>query len=192
MTALAILCGAVGMAHEVVVAHGAIALYPGTTAALVLTVDVLEGWYIQDREPTLPQLVPTRVVVEGAAGISPGGVQYPPPERKWFSFARRELRVYAGELEFIVPLVVAPDAEPGMRTVRVLLTYQACSDQVCRLPVTEELLVRVRVLPRKAASGSRGYAPWALAGVGVLALGVVGMRCRRRSEASRQSRQDRT
>jgi len=181
LATLAVLAGAAATAQTVVWADAGLAVYPGTAAAIVVTLDVLEGWYILDRAPPLPQLIPTQVVVHGPPGISVGEVQYPEPMRKWFSFARRELGVYTGEVEFIVPFVVAPDAEPGVRTIRAVLTYQPCSDRVCRPPEEEELLVSVRILPPTAVSSRANSSARTLVGAALLALsalGVLGVRWR--------------
>jgi len=176
---------AVGAAPAVL-ATAELALYPGTRAAIVLRVDILGGRYIQDHQPALPHLVPTQVTVtvDGAAGIAVGPVRYPVSERKWFSFARRELGVYSGEVEFTVPLVVDRDAEPGMRTIRARIDYQACSDRVCYPPAVEELVVLVQVLPPESVSSGARASLWALRAAIPLTLGILVVRRRRLSRGA--------
>lgn len=167
------------VASEVVLTTVEIALYPGTTAAVLLTVDVLDGWYIQAPAPGLPNLIPTSLVVEGADGLDPGTVRYPDPGKKWLAFARRELPVYSGTVRFTVPFAVEPDAQPGTRVVRARLTYQPCSDRYCLPPTEEELTLVVHVLPREGVA-SPGISPWILSAAVPFVLGVLVVAYRRR------------
>lgn len=160
-----------GSAADVVLSTAELALYPGTTAAIVVTVDVLDDWYIQARVPGLRNLIPTTLALEPADGLSLGTVRYPEPGVKWLSFARRELPVYSGTVRFTVPVTVARDAQPGARLVRTRLTYQPCSDTHCLLPTEEGITLVVHVLAPEGVA-SPGIFPWILA-AGAFALGTL-------------------
>ncbi len=175
--------------QETVLVEAELALYPGSRAALAVTVDVLEGWYIQEHKPVMAELIPTVVTVEPAEGLVFGAVRYPPPEKKYLTFARRELGVYSGTVTFTVPVEVDKNAAPGLRLVKVLVQYQSCSDRYCLLPEVAERVIPVRVLPPEpAAQGDARVQVW-----GPLALGggVLIWATTRRSSSRRRRFQDR-
>ncbi len=151
-----------GGAQETVLVGGELALYPGSKAAVAVTVDILEGWYIQESKPALEQLVATVIRMEPAEGLVWEPVRYPKPEKKYFAFARRELGVYSGTVTFVVPVTVAPDAAPGLRLVKALVQYQSCSDRYCLAPELAEVTIPVRVLPPESVDqrSQIHVAPW--------------------------------
>jgi peroxiredoxin len=114
---------------------------PGTAAAgehaeLRVMLDILPGYHVMSNRPSEPNYVATRVVVEGAPGIVAGEAAYPPPAS--FALAGRAISTFEGAVEVVVPLEVAPDAEPGPRDLRGTARYQACDRARCLFPVTGE------------------------------------------------------
>jgi hypothetical protein len=80
------------------------------------------------------ELIPTRIGVEGAA---PGVViEYPPGEEVSFPFASEPVRVYAGDVKFVLRFNA-----PVSSDVRVNVTYQACDESACLPPVTTRVEV---------------------------------------------------
>ncbi|MCX7751120.1 MAG: protein-disulfide reductase DsbD N-terminal domain-containing protein [Candidatus Bipolaricaulota bacterium] len=134
-------------APAVVIPTPLVAVRRGGEILLALQVEVLDGWAIQAPVPTLPHLIPTSLAVEGGPGLGVGSVVYPDPVRKRMAFARRELSVLTGSVVLLVPVRVAPDAPLGLRTVRGTLTYQACTDEHCRLPEEVGVAWEVLVVP---------------------------------------------
>lgn len=134
-------------ASPVVLTSPLVAVRRGGEVLLALGLEVLDGWAIQAPVPTLPYLVPTSLEVDGGPGLSVGSVVYPDPVVKRMAFARRELAVLTGSLVLLVPVRAAPDAPLGPRTVRGTLTYQACTDEFCRLPEELEVSWELLVVP---------------------------------------------
>src|SRR5204862_5194283 len=103
---------------------------------------ILKGFHINSHDAgaskDLP-LVPTTLSVVGEAGRS-AAVDYPTGEEQSFSFARRPIRVYSGEVEMVVRLSTAP--QKGS-VARLNLSYQPCDESACLPPVTKQVEVAV-------------------------------------------------
>ncbi len=93
--------------------------------ALTVELNIRPGWHVNANPASLDFLVPTTIAGPMLA------VEYPPGERFRFAFSEEELSVYQGTV------TVRGEVEAAAEAVR--LTYQACDDQRCLPPVTEEL-----------------------------------------------------
>jgi uncharacterized protein YyaL (SSP411 family) len=93
-------------------------------------VNIAPGFHINAHEAALG-LTPTRLSVDGAI------IEYPPPKAESFPFADEPIPIYDGKVKFAVRF-----ARPVLqRSVKLLLTYQACDATSCRAPETIELTV---------------------------------------------------
>ncbi len=62
-------------------------------------------------------------------------VSYPAGELKVLgSLGTEKVGLYEGKVEFTARLKLADDAGAGPVEVRLMLTYQACNDQLCQAP----------------------------------------------------------
>lgn len=79
-------------------------------------------------------------LVAAALHVDAGGAQvtYPAAIEQRFPFADEAIRVYAGEVKFIVQFVQRPKAGSS---VRVSLTYQACNDSTCLAPASKAVTI---------------------------------------------------
>jgi len=85
------------------------------------------GWHVQSRNPTRPELVPTRVTVRTAGAAEPA---YPPAADT--TVAGDRLAVYSGDFSVTAKV-------PGEGAVAVDVEFQACDDSRCLAPVRLEL-----------------------------------------------------
>ena len=109
---------------------------------LHVRLNVLQQFHVNAHEPgggNDVELIPTTLTVLGdAAGAA--RVEYPPGEEQRFAFTEQPIRVYGGEVTFVVRL---PSPLPKGWPLRMNLTYQACDDTACLPPVTKQLEVPV-------------------------------------------------
>jgi uncharacterized protein YyaL (SSP411 family) len=100
-----------------------------------LDIEIREGWHINANPASLDYLVPTQVRADTADGLRK--LSYPAGKPLRFPFAGQALSVYTAAA------TIRGEAAPGLRAL--LLTYQACNDQLCLPPVS-------RALPLPAAA----------------------------------------
>lgn len=111
-----------------------VTLAPGATVDLVLNVSMPPEVHVQSHQPKDPLLIPTVLTVEAPAGLDVESIAYPAPAE--FTQAARPdpLLVLGPSFDIRVRLSVAADAAEGLRSVPVVLRYQACNDTVCFPP----------------------------------------------------------
>jgi hypothetical protein len=109
-------------AGSVVEARGILRPSPEPWKPFALHLTVKEGWHLNANPPLLRFLVPTEV---GAAGNAVRNVRYPAAER------------YEGSVTIEGEVEVSGDGP-----VAVKLTYQACDEERCLVPVTREVPLR--------------------------------------------------
>jgi uncharacterized protein YyaL (SSP411 family) len=95
----------------------------------VLDLEIRDGWHVNANPASLDYLVPTRLEAGAAGGLRK--LSYPAGKPLRFPFAGEALSVYTGAA------TIRGEAAPGLRAL--LLTYQACNDQLCLPPVHRSL-----------------------------------------------------
>lgn len=119
---------------------------PSDEGEIVVTIQVQRGHYIQDRDPGNDVLIASRVYVEEPEGLKLGDQQWPDPKVKENEFFGR-VRTQSGTVRVRVPVRIIDREHPsGEVPLRVLVTYQACSEAgMCFPPETAEGLVTLSV-----------------------------------------------
>jgi len=104
---------------------------------LHIVLSILEPFHINAAE-TGDVLIPTSIgaPVEQTPQIE--SVDFPPGEEERFAFTRSPLHVYRGN----VRIVVRFKDDVGAKPLRLQLKYQACDDNACLPPVTQEWEVK--------------------------------------------------
>ena len=97
---------------------------PGQTIRVDIRLDIAPGCHINP---------PIELTLQHHPEVKLGTVRLPDAER------------YAGAVEIEAPLIVAPDAAPGEKSLRFLLRCQACDNQACRPRETLEAPVSLTV-----------------------------------------------
>ncbi len=132
--------GAVGV--KVLAPDGPVA--PGSRAALTVQLTIAGPYHIYGPDPGMDDLTPTVVRVADATGLRPGAPRYPEARKVRDAVFDRDLSVYEGVVEFVVPVEVADDAV-DRAAVELELTWQACDDKTCQAPRSERVEVELRV-----------------------------------------------
>lgn len=122
----------------------------GAIRRLVVRVDLPEGLHIYD-EPVPAGMVATSFSLTGPEGMRSLPVEKPPTDTLDLPGVG-PLQVWSGHVDFVMPVwgtdavasLVRPD-NPDHVTIEVDVAYQACDDEVCRLPRTATLALDVPV-----------------------------------------------
>ncbi len=137
---------------------------PGDQFAVAVVFEHEEGWHIHTHDPVIPaawagfEAKKTRIEVGIPPGLTTGPPQWPTPVELRLDLAGtgnpEPYRVYEGTAVAFVPFLIDAGVEPGMRTIRVTVTYQACNDRTCLLETEETHEVQVNVLAAGSARGA--------------------------------------
>ena len=88
-------------------------VHPGSSFQVAVIATLQAEWHVNAHQPTLEYLIPTRLELEPAAGLTFGDVGYPESVRLKFQFAQEELDVYEGRVIMRFPVMVSTDAVGG-------------------------------------------------------------------------------
>lgn len=109
------------------------AVKAGSRSVLELRFHILDGFHVNSHTPRSDFLIPTKVVLQPAAGVKAESAEYPSGTDYRFSFdPTNKLSVYAGDFTVKVPVV----AVAGVHTINGSLHYQACDHAACYPPRT--------------------------------------------------------
>lgn len=102
--------------------------------------------------------LPTRITMDASDAVKFGQAQWPQPE---VTVTRSvgtptELPLYHGTQVAFVPIVIAPDAQPGELRLSGSFFFQACDESACLSPETEPISVTLTVVPEGAATDGAG------------------------------------
>lgn len=103
---------------------------PGETVTLETTVTIDANWHINAADPA-DTPVPTRLLVDAGAGITPEETVFPDAQEVQLPFGDKPLAVYSGTIRLKTPLAISADADPGPRTIAVTVSAQACNQTEC-------------------------------------------------------------
>lgn len=128
---------------------------PGDQLVIAVVFDHAESWHVNLNQPVVPKEmgsfvpVPTTIEPGQAQGLSFGRIQWPEPYTAKVDFLFTgtpiDYLVYSGRAVAFVPVRIADDAEPGERTIPLVINYQACDDSICLMPERLELSVAVTI-----------------------------------------------
>jgi hypothetical protein len=103
----------------------------GRRNVLEIRFRVANGYHVNSHTPKSELLIPTKMMLQPAAGVKAEAAEYPAGTTFSFSFSPNEkLDVYAGDFTVKLPVV----AVAGMHEVDGTLRYQACDHAACYPP----------------------------------------------------------
>ena len=119
---------------------------PGSRFTLKLLAAVQEGWHLYSLKPMAEGPIATRIwIPEGQPFSLSGAVHAPAPRVMQDANFGMEVELYEGEVEFTVPVSVAPGAAPGAQELVVSASYQSCNNKLCLPPKTVKVEVPVTI-----------------------------------------------
>jgi len=127
-----------------------------------VAVTITPGLHINSHTPTQDFLIPTDLRFLDVDGVRFRDPVYPPPEMKSFAFSPEKLSVYEGRVVLSGQADISPQALPGRRVLKAVLSYQGCNDQSCFIPQQDTLQVEVELVSdATAATAGEMQAPGA-------------------------------
>jgi len=132
-----------------------ISVASGRPAKVQLRFKVAEGYHINSHQPGSDLLIPTRLQLDPPTDIGIGSITYPKGHDLVLAIAPDQpLNVYTGEFVITGRVSATRTASPGKYMVHGQLKYQACNDRSCFPPKLAPVEFEVRVLKRRAGSGT--------------------------------------
>jgi DsbC/DsbD-like thiol-disulfide interchange protein len=121
-------------------------LKPGEQFFLELTARIEEGWHLYSLEQGEGGPTPTRILMptDQPFGQS-GAIDSAEPKTAMDPNFNLLTQYYEGQAIFTVPVKVAVNAPAGKSEVRVNVSFQTCSDELCLPPKTVKLGVEVNI-----------------------------------------------
>ena len=114
---------------------------PGGTVNIAVGLKMSGHWHVNANTVNDEYLIPTTVDITAPAGITVQRIVYPEGIEKELDFSETPMRLYEGEAFIGATLDVARDLEPGERKVTVTVNYQACDNEKCLAPVSENVVI---------------------------------------------------
>ena len=127
----------------------------GTTLQAAIVAKVADGFHVNAHIPTEKWLIPTALTVAPLKGVTVASTLYPTPVEKALAFAAdQKLALYEDTFTVGLVLNVAKTLAPGKYTLKGVLEYQACNDQMCMAP--DEVPVDITFQVAKAGTAMKG------------------------------------
>lgn len=119
--------------------------HPGSEISATVLVSIAEGWHINSSAPSDENLIATALSFQTVPGVTVADVRFPAAEERRFGFSDAPVEVYEGTISIEASLRIGENLKPGTYTIPVILTYQACNDNVCLAPtsVRTEIILTV-------------------------------------------------
>jgi len=117
----------------------------GGMAHVAVEVTMRAPWHINAHELKDEFLVPTEVRFIAPEGITVTEVIYPAGHATKLDFAEEEMMLYDGTILIGAVIQIASETELGPASIKAVLDYQACDNEKCLLPASEELFIPVVV-----------------------------------------------
>jgi len=116
---------------------------PGKTVRATVYLSLPAGLHANSHNPGGEYSVPT-VVRASVQGAHVGAVSYPRGRNRKFEFSSDTLNVYEGRTAFGFNINVPASYKSSTLRVRVTVKYQACTNEVCYPPKTQEVTLTAR------------------------------------------------
>lgn len=116
----------------------------GASARGSVVLNIPGGLHVNSNRPNSKYAIPTVVKVSGA-GVTLSGVTYPRGKNRKFSFSDDTINIYDGRVAFGFNVTVPKGFKGNTIRVRATVRFQACTDEVCYAPKTQEITLTAKV-----------------------------------------------
>lgn len=100
--------------------------------------------HVNSNKPKSEYAIPTTVRITGA-GVTVGAITFPRGTNRKFQFSENLINVYEGTVFFPFTVTVPRNYKGNSLTVKAVVRYQACTDQVCYPPKSKTVDITARV-----------------------------------------------
>ncbi len=122
----------------------------GRVFEIAVVAKIRAGYHINAHEVSVSYLIPTEVSATLPPGFRLLSTSYPPGVLRQFKFAPEKLSVYEVTATLRLRLQAPADAPLGASQLPLILSYQACSYELCLPPVKLPLTAELEVAPADA------------------------------------------
>lgn len=134
---------------------GVVTVKNGDAVKGVITAAIDNGWHVNSAHPNHEFSIPTELTLDPATADLVKA-DYPAHEMKAFAFSGGDkLAVYEGTIR--IPFEAK--LKNGATSIRAIVRYQACNDQLCRPPVNAETTFSTTPTAAPAATPSATFTP---------------------------------
>ena len=116
----------------------------GGAARGSIVMSIPAGLHVNSNRPNSEYAIAT-VVRLTAAGAKVGSVSYPRGKNRKFGFSETALNVYEGRAVFPFTVNVPANFKGNAVKVRAVVKFQACTEEVCYPPKTQEVTLTAKV-----------------------------------------------
>lgn len=116
----------------------------GRSARGTVVLSIPGGLHTNSNRPGNKYQIPTTVRLT-AAGARVSGPTYPRGVNRKFQFSETVINVYEGTVRFPFTITVPAGFRGNTVSVRAVVRYQACTDEVCYPPRNKEITITARV-----------------------------------------------
>ena len=120
------------------------ALTRGAKARGVITMNIPNGLHVNSNRPSSQYSIATTVRISGA-GVRSASVSYPRGHDRKFEFSETPINVYQGTVRFPFSISVPSSYTGKTLRLRVVVHYQACTNEVCYPPKDKEISLTASV-----------------------------------------------
>jgi thiol:disulfide interchange protein len=129
---------------------------PGDQFAIAVIFDHQPGWHVHTNDPKPPkewdfEAIPTAITPPESSGLTFGPIQWPEAHEVKIDLGGTgtplPYEVFEGKAIAFVPVIAGAALPLGEAKVSLKVSYQACDDRQCGMPMSVTLDVPMRVVP---------------------------------------------
>jgi DsbC/DsbD-like thiol-disulfide interchange protein len=113
-----------------------------TRGTVVLTIPA--ELHVNSNKPVSEYAIPTTVRISGT-GVTVGAITFPRGTNRKFQFSENLINVYEGTVFFPFTVTVPRSYKGSSITVKAVVRYQACTDEVCYPPKSKTVDITAKV-----------------------------------------------
>jgi thiol:disulfide interchange protein len=117
----------------------------GARARGTIVLSIPGHLHVNSSRPNSEYLIATSIRLSGGNGVRVSGVTYPRGVNRKFQFSDTPLNVYEGTVRFPFSVTIPRNFKGNTISVRAVVRYQACTDEVCYPPKSREITLTARV-----------------------------------------------
>lgn len=125
------------------IANGTVA--KGARARGTIVLSIPGHLHVNSSRPSSEYLIATSIRLSGGKGVRVSGVTYPRGVNRKFQFSETPINVYEGTVRFPFTVTVPANFKGNTISVRAVVRYQACTDEVCYPPKSRDITLTARV-----------------------------------------------
>jgi len=116
----------------------------GASTSGVIVLDIPNELHVNSNQPKSEYAIPTTVRISGK-GVKLSPVTFPPGENRKFQFSENPINVYEGTVFFWYTVTVPKGYKGDSISIKAVVRYQACTNEVCYPPKNKEVTITARV-----------------------------------------------